>query len=80
MEFVPGGHKNTGGQNRLQIPFEQNQHPSEWCSKIVNQTLEKMLMGNKDQFKATPKEHQKSETRSHETATVFLQYKGSLTH
>ena len=34
----------------------------------------------KDQLRTTPKEHQKSKFRSHEKPSIFLQYRGNLTH
>ena len=42
--------------------WTKNQYPEEWSSKIVNQTLEKIISGGKDQLRTTPKEHQKSKT------------------
>ena len=41
-------------------------------------TLEKIISGGKDQLRTTPKEHQKSKTRSHDKPTIFLQYRGNL--
>ena len=55
------------------------QYPEEWSSKIVNQTLEKIISGGKDQLRTTPKEHQKSKTKSNDKPTIFLQYRGNLT-
>ena len=43
----------------------------------MNQNLEKIESGSRDQLKTTPKEHQKSQARSHDTPTVFLKYKGN---
>ena len=45
----------------------------------MNQTLEKIKSGGKDQLRATPKGHQKSKTRSYDKPTIFLQYRGNLT-
>ena len=45
--------------------WTKNQYPEEWSSKIVNQTFEK-ISGSKDQLRTTPKEHQKSKTKSHD--------------
>ena len=47
------------------------QYPEECSSRIVNQTLEKLISGGKDQLRTTPKEHQKSKTRSHDKPTFF---------
>ena len=55
------------------------QYPEDWSSKIVNQTLEKIISGGKDQLRGTPKEHQKSKSRSYDKPTIFLQYKGNST-
>ena len=57
----------------------KNQYPEEWSSKIVNPTLEKIMSGDKDRLRTTPKEHQKSKTRFHDKSTTFLQYRGNLT-
>ena len=38
----------------------KNQYPEEWSSKIVNQTLEKIISGSKDQLRTTPKENQQT--------------------
>ena len=59
--------------------WTKNQYPEEWSSKIVNQTLEKLMSGDKDQLRTTPKEHQKSNTRSYDKPTFFLQNRGNLT-
>ena len=59
--------------------WTKNQYPEEWSSKIVNQTLEKIISGGKDQLRTTPKEHQKSKTNSNDKPTIFLQYRGNLT-
>ena len=40
--------------------WTKNQYPEEWSSKIVNQTLEKIISGGKDQLRRIPKEHQKA--------------------
>ena len=56
-----------------------NQYPEEWSSKIVNQTLEKILSGGKDQLRATPKKHQKSKNKSVDKPTIFLQNRSNLT-
>ena len=37
-----------------------NHHREEWSSKIVNQILDKIVSGGKDQLRTTPKEHQKT--------------------
>ena len=59
--------------------WTKNQYPEEWSSKILNQTLEKIISGGKDQLRTTPKEHQKSKTKSFDKPTIFLQYRGNLT-
>ena len=59
--------------------WTKNQYPEEGSSKIVNQTLEKIISGGKDQIRTTPKEQQKSKTESIDKPTVFLQYRGNLT-
>ena len=59
--------------------WTKNQYPEEWSSKIVKQTLEKIINGDKDQLRTTPKKHQKSKTRSHDKPTVFVQYRCNLT-
>ena len=59
--------------------WTKNQYPEDWSSKIVNHTLEKTISGGKDQLRTTPKEHQKSKTRSYDKPTIFLQYRGNLT-
>ena len=46
---------------------------------FVNQTLEKIISGGKDQLRTTPKEHQKSKTKSNDKPSIFLQYRGNLT-
>ena len=67
------------------LPFDQaleknktcwtkNQYPEEWSSKIVNQTLEKIISGGKDQLRTTPKQHQKSKARSYEKPIILLQF------
>ena len=45
----------------------------------MNQTLEKIISGGKDQLGTTPTEHQKSKTKSIDKPTIFLQYRGNLT-
>ena len=40
---------------------------------IVNQTIEKIISGRRDQLRTTPKGHQKSKIRSHDETTIFLQ-------
>ena len=45
----------------------------------MNQTLEKIISGGKDRLRNTPKEHQKSKTKSIDKPTFFLQYRGNLT-
>ena len=57
----------------------KNQYPEEWSSKIVNQTLEKIISGDKDQMITTTKENQKNKTRSYDKPTVFLKYRGNIT-
>ena len=59
--------------------WTKNQYPEGWSSKIVNQTLEKIISGRKDQLRTTPKEHQKSKTKSIDKPTIFTQYRGNLT-
>ena len=39
----------------------------------------KIITGGKDQLRTTPKEHQKSKTKSIDKPTTFLQYRGNLT-
>ena len=58
--------------------WTKNQYPEERSSKIVNQTLEKIISGGKDQLRTTPKEHQRSKTKSIDKRTIFLQYRGNL--
>ena len=38
----------------------KNQYPDDWFSKIVNQTLERIVIVSKDQLKTIPKEHHKN--------------------
>ena len=61
--------------------WNKNDYPEKWSSKIVNQTLEKIISGSKDQLRTrpTPKEHQKNKTRSYGKPTIFLKYRGNLT-
>ena len=59
--------------------WTKNQYPEEWSSEIVKQTLEKIKSWGKDQLRTTPKERQKSKTRSYDKPTIFLQYRGNLT-
>ena len=59
--------------------WTKNQYPGEWSSKIVNHTLERIISGGKDQLRTTPKEHQKSKTKSIDKPTFFLQYRGNIT-
>ena len=59
--------------------WTKNQYQEEWSSKIVNQTLEKMISGGRDQLRTTPKEHQKSKTKYIDKPTIFLQHRGNLT-
>ena len=40
--------------------WTKNQYPDECSSKIVNQTLEKIIIGSKDQLKTTPKSIKKA--------------------
>ena len=49
------------------------QYPEDWSSKIVNQTLEKIISGGKDQLRTTLREHQKIKTRSYDKPTIFQQ-------
>ena len=59
--------------------WTKNQYPEDWSSIIVNQTLEKIISGGKDQLRTTPKKkHQKSKTRSYDKPTIFLQCRGNL--
>ena len=58
--------------------WTKNQYPKEWSSKIVNQTQKKIISVGKDQLRTTPKEHQKSKTKSIDKPTIFLQYRGNL--
>ena len=64
---------------RTNIAGTKNQYPEEWSSNIVNQILEKIISGGKDQLRTTPKEHQKSKTKSIDKRTIFLEYRGNLT-
>ena len=59
--------------------WSKNQYPEECSSKIVNQTLEKIISGVKDLLRSTQNEHQKGKTKSIDKPTVFLQYRGNLT-
>ena len=59
--------------------WTKNQYPEEGSSKIVNQILEIKISGGKHQLRTTTKEHPKSNTRSHDKLTIFLQYRGNLT-
>ena len=45
---------------RTKLAEPRKQYPEEWFSKIVNQTLEKIISGGKNKLRATPKEHQKA--------------------
>ena len=45
---------------KIKTCWTKNQYPEEWSSKIVNQTLEKIICGGKDQLRTTPKENQKT--------------------
>ena len=56
----------------------KNQYPEDWFSKIVNQTLEKIVSAGKDPLRTTPKDYQKNKTRSYDKPTIFLQYRGNL--
>ena len=47
--------------------------------KKVNQTLENIICGGKDQLKTTPKNYQIGKIRSHDKPTISLQYKSNLT-
>ena len=40
--------------------WTKNQYPEEWSSKIVYQTLEKIISGGKDQLRTTPKSIKKA--------------------
>ena len=53
--------------------WTKNQYPEDWSSKIVNQTLKKIIGGGKYQLRTTPKKHQKSKTRPYDKPTIFLQ-------
>ena len=57
----------------------KNQYPEDWSSKIVNQTLEKIISGGKDQFRTTSKEHQKNKTRFYDKPNITLQHRDTLT-
>ena len=56
----------------------KNQYQEKWSSKILNQTLEKIINGGKDQLRTTLTEHQKNKTRSYDKPCFFLQYRGIL--
>ena len=43
--------------------WSKNQDQEDWSSKIVNQTLEKIISGGKDQLRTIPKEHQKKQVK-----------------
>ena len=58
--------------------WTKNQYPEDWSSKIVNQTLEKIISGGKDELRTTPKKHKKNKTRSYDKPTFFLQYRGNF--
>ena len=47
--------------------------------RMVNRTIEKILIGSKDQLKTTPREHQKSQNGYHNKPTIVLQYRGNYT-
>ena len=59
--------------------WTKNQYSEEWSSKTVNQTLENIISGGKDQLRINTKRASKSKTRSHDKPTIFLQYRGILT-
>ena len=61
------------------IFWTKNQYQEEKSPKIVNETLEKIISGGKNQFRTTQKEHQKSKTRSHDKPAIFLQNRSNLT-
>ena len=73
------GCPSIGLLKRTNFAGQKNQYPYEWSSKIVNQTLEKIISGGKDQIRTTPKEHQKNKTRSYDKPSFFLQNRGNLT-
>ena len=52
--------------------WTKNQNTGEWYWKIVNQTLEMIIRGGKDQLRTTPKEHEKSKTRCRDKTTIFF--------
>ena len=54
--------------------WTKDQYPEEWFSKMMNQTLQKIISRGKDQLRTTPKEHQKSKTRSHFSTIQSLPY------
>ena len=58
--------------------WTKNQYPEEWSSKIVKETLEKIISGGKDQLRTKPKEHEKNKTESIYKPTISLQYRGNL--
>ena len=58
--------------------WTKSQYPEDWSSKIVNQTLEKIISGGKDQLRTTPKKHQQNKTRSYDKPTIFQQYRCNL--
>ena len=59
--------------------WTKNQYPEDWSSEIVNQTLEEIKRASRDQLRTTPKEHQKSKTRSYDKPTIFRQHISNLT-
>ena len=64
---------------RTKFAGRKIKNPEEWSSKIVNQTLERIISGGKDQLRTTSKEHQKNKTKSIDKRTIFLQYIGNFT-
>ena len=52
--------------------WSKNQYLLEWYLKILNQSIEKMIIWSKDQMKTASKKHQKIETRSHDKPTIFF--------
>ena len=59
--------------------WTKNHYPEDCSSKIVNQNLEKIISRGEDQMRPTPKEHHKRTSRSYNTPTNFLPYRGNHT-
>ena len=58
--------------------WTKKQYPEEWSSKIVNQTLENVISGGKDQLKTTAKLHKKVRIDLMINQPFFLQKKATL--